>query len=304
MAESISDIIVRTDTKGKILDFRNNLILARKEHYAMMHGTGGKEFAPNSTIKVTVTDYSNGTGDKSTTVSANVSPDLIARILDVCRQNVGVSVVPPSSGKGSSSEPINPAKIEEAYKLALELFQKGAQGADKGSTVISKESLRNLGVLIAETKDAIAAHNGKSQSAQPSPSVQANASVDFSWQQERVNIYGDADKEGRIPVSVLTIVRQQYRKNGDVSRLPWSAKITTFRAKPKAQENGTTAYDGNSKADVKEAYINISDDEMFRCCYRIERFIQVWENAMCIPLVREGISIKEQNRLEYNANRT
>lgn len=89
----ISTIIAKANARSKVIDFRDGLVPALMEDYAMIHGTGGKDHAPASVIKVTVCDYTAGTGDKSTTVTANISPDLCERLFEVCRQNVGTYVI-------------------------------------------------------------------------------------------------------------------------------------------------------------------------------------------------------------------
>lgn len=89
----ISTIIAKANARSKVVDFRDSLVPALVEDYAMMHGAGGKDHAPASVIKVTVCDYTAGTGDKSTTVTANISPDLCEQLFEVCRQNVGTYVI-------------------------------------------------------------------------------------------------------------------------------------------------------------------------------------------------------------------
>ena len=46
---------------------------------------------------------------------------------------------------------------------------------------------------------------------------------------------------------------------------------------------------------VKEAFINVSDEDMYKALTKVTRFINVWENAMCIPVVLGG----EKQRHDY-----
>lgn len=86
---AISTTIAKTAAKGKFLDFRDNLISANPNDYAMVHGIGGAKYAARSTIKLLITDYTVQNNVK--VVSANVSPEQIAYLLEVCRKNAGVS---------------------------------------------------------------------------------------------------------------------------------------------------------------------------------------------------------------------
>lgn len=86
-------IIAKTNGRNKVLDFRDGLVLAYPDDYAMIHGKGGKNHAPTSVIKIAICDYSSGTGDKSTTLFANITPDVCEQIFEVCKRNVGTTVV-------------------------------------------------------------------------------------------------------------------------------------------------------------------------------------------------------------------
>ena len=76
-------------------------------------------------------------------------------------------------------------------------------------------------------------------------------------------------------------------------------KITNFEARPSGQGNGTTAYDAGSMRNKQECFIQISDDDMFRCCRRVTRFVEVWEIATGVSLVSNGLVQREQAREDY-----
>lgn len=210
-----SDIIVKAAAKGKFVDFRNALVPAFEQDYAMIHGCGGKKHASRSCIKLFLTDYSAGTGDRAITVSANVGPEFIPYAFAVCEKNVG------------------------------ELPQNAR---------------------------------------------------DFSYRQERVNAYRKR-QDGFVFVSVLSFNRQGIRpQSGEVSRLPWSINIENFWARPKPQKNGTTAYDATTIDDKKSGFILLSDADMFRCLVRCNRFIELWELACGMPIIKKGLADKEAER--------
>lgn len=73
------------DGKDKKLDFSDCLIKANPEDYANIHGCGGKGHAPNSSICLTLCDYSKGTGDKSVTVKVNLDVRYIDTLLSIAQ---------------------------------------------------------------------------------------------------------------------------------------------------------------------------------------------------------------------------
>lgn len=288
-----SNIIAKAAAKDKFLDFRNNLSLAKDEHYAMIHGIGGKEYAANSTIKLLMTDYTGGTGNKSVTVNFNVTPDVVSKILEVCRRNIGTSVVSNGGAKPVTSVPT----IEEAYALVTKIYTEG-QKLEDGNMAVSRAELTSLGKLIGTAREALNAQKGGSQG--PSTAVEA---VDFELKQDKVDAYASKDSGGRVPVSTLLIKRETYRSNGELSKYPWTVKICNFKAKTNENKNGTISYDSKTMAENREAFIQISNDDMYRCCHRVESFVRIWENAVGIPLVLGGLETKEAKRQEYLANR-
>lgn len=118
--------------------------------------------------------------------------------------------------------------------------------------------------------------------------------ADFSYSQDRVNPY--KEEHGFCPVSTLSITRSGLRKDGSVSQMPWYITIKNFRAKPVKQKNGMTSYNGSTIQDQKEAFILVSDFDMYRCAYRVVRFIELWEMSVGIPLIKAGLKQKEIER--------
>lgn len=308
---SVNDTIAQAATRGKFLDFRNNLVAANPEDYAMLHGIGGAKHSARSTIKLLITDYSAGKAG-SVSVQANVAPELIPLLLDVCRQNVvmgnadstptpaspAVAAVKrllngttmPWGGRTVLAAPVPElqalAKMdlgEEAFRLYKRLQETAVAlppDARSGTPFAGVDPDTMSGLLRAVT-----------------PSTPAQPSVggrNYSYRQERVNVYRNAG--GFVPVSTLTITREGLRKTGEVSRLPWTVKIQTFSARPSPQRNGTTAYVSSTKKDIKEAFVSLSDADMYRCLYRVCRFIEVWEMTVGPRLISEGLSRKAAQR--------
>ena len=78
-------------TNKKLCEFNDKLKLAPVEYYAHLHAQGEKQGDGNrqrSCIGIVLQDYSNGTGDKTVRVSANLSPEFFAYVLS--RVSLGV----------------------------------------------------------------------------------------------------------------------------------------------------------------------------------------------------------------------
>lgn len=76
--------ITKYVTTQKLLEFNDKLRLPPLEYYAHVHANGDKNDKGKnvtSLIGITMLDYSNGTGDKTVSVEANIAPDDLMFIL-------------------------------------------------------------------------------------------------------------------------------------------------------------------------------------------------------------------------------
>lgn len=76
--------ITKYVTTKKLLEFNDKLRLPPLEYYAHVHANGDKNSAGKnvtSLIGITMLDYSNGKGDKTISVEANITPDELMFIL-------------------------------------------------------------------------------------------------------------------------------------------------------------------------------------------------------------------------------
>lgn len=122
--------------------------------------------------------------------------------------------------------------------------------------------------------------------------------VDFYYTQDRVHSQKKG-QDGFAPVQRLVIYHQTFRKDGALSNYPWTVKITNGEARVREQATGATTFEASSLRNTKEAFIQISDADMFRMMDRINRFISVWEMAFAIPLVKEGEAKREEERKAF-----
>lgn len=154
--------------------------------------------------------------------------------------------------------------------------------ADKSALMLEK--------LLGKTMDRAMAT--EASPAQPACLTMARH-MDYSYSQDRVHNYAGSDFA---PVQRLTITHTTYRKDGDLSNYPWTIKITNGRAKVKVQSTGATTFDSSTLTDIKEAYIQVSDTDMFRMMSRVIHYIHVWESIVVAPVIEQGLAQKEIER--------
>lgn len=294
----ISDMICNVGGKNKFFDMRNALVLAYPEDYAMIHGCGGAKHAPTSGIMLTITDYSNGTGDKSSFVHGNIPPYLVDRMLAVCRANAGEN----SGGNPdlAAAMTIMNAKLDRIHAGLLSGFAKAVTAC---GNLVNKKG-HEKGPMADFGQVMLAARNGLADKEAKIDQISVRDShTEFTYHQERVNMYRKDPNDGFVFVSVVDIARKQYSDKGETRKYPWAIKIKNFYAPPKEQANGTTAYSASNARDVVECFIQISDDDMHRCCYAADHFIRVWENAAATSMVLEALEKKRIARQNsYNNN--
>lgn len=261
----VQDVICRVASRGKFLDFRNNLIPANQADFPMLHGIGGAKYAAKSTIKVFMTDYSGtqqGGGGASTVASTNISPELPYQILAVCEENAGKPTLDIGALRANIANLLNETRLPPS--------------ADGREYVAAP--LDQLSGLLRMCCGNVTA--GK----------------DFAYRQERVNTYRESN--GFVPVSSLQITRSGIRNSGELSKLPWYVNIANFMARPSPQQNGTTSYIPASIQDKREVFINLSDEDMFRCMIRVTRFVEMWEQTACQNIMQNGLEMREAQRVE------
>lgn len=313
---NVSDRISTVGGKQKFFDFRDGLVPAYTKDYAMLHGGGGSKFAPSSVIRLTITDYSMGTGQSSVTVQANVLPSLVEILRDKAEANMGMAYVPVQGGAWAAvfKTMKTISVISNRVRLigsglrtflvgcrdAAALAVKGGSGTDIW-TAIGAAASRGTTAM----SDPKGGQGGQEQAA--GPVMELPMVYDYHYEQTRVNTHKRSQSNPNlVSVSVLKIVRSGYRNTGDVAKLPWSITISNFYAAEHKYPNGTSSYDpktvdNNSK---REAFFTMSDEDMFRAASRVCHYIQVFEMAVCLPIVKEGRKAMEQERMANRASQS
>ena len=286
--DRIYGTIAKAASKNKFLDFRNALTLAFLEDYANLQGIGGGKHAPTSGIKLLIQDNSSG----SQKAQAIVPCFLIDKILEVCRRNAadmeydGTTVA---------------FQVDRIYKSFFELVK----GVKSACGRIIKQKGHANGPLADFGNAAREAESVYTDFQKFPGTAYGKPYADFSYRQERVNPYSRSN-EGYVRVSVVSIQRKQFNAKNEVMKSPWSVNISNFEAAPNEQKNGTTSYRSNTKRNEVNLFIQVSDDDMWRCCYAVSHFITAWEMAYGIPLIQSGVAAYEyqQNSYRQSQNQT
>lgn len=278
---AISTTIVASKTGKKAIDFRDSLNPASVENYANIHSQGGtKSDLYPSRIKAVLCDFSNGTGDASITVRSNLDVSLIARLYEFARQAITID----SSSKSMGIQNSAVQSMENAKEELSTLYKKAKAGASGNDL---------LNAIAAAGKSVAAAISG----------VEVRHGPKVNIDLKRVNMYRKDESQNLAPVTKTLIARNGIRPNGDIATYPWIIKISEGVAEPKVSDIGGWTYVESTYKQQREAYMNFSDEDMFRMMHSIMTYISVWQNCCGLQLVNTGRSKLEKERAAHDAGK-
>ncbi len=254
----ISQKIYKINTKDKVVDFSSKLMVAKVEDFANVHGCGGKGHAPNSTISITVCDYSRGIGENAVTVSYNADVEDMGALYH--------AAMDARLGKLTA----DPSVLISALSVARKRLRNWYQEKDcaDGIKAIPTEQIVSAGKLLS---------NALSQTGQPA----------FVYSKEKNNPYRKDDR-GYVPVSKVYIAYTPFRKNGEKSNYPWCIQVENFSAPLKERSNGSTAHDAKNAVNKRVANILLSADDFAATMVAVQRFVQLWEMSSALPVMRKA----------------
>lgn len=307
----INTIIAKASTSEKVIDFRDGLVLAHDEDYAMLFGVGGGKHAPVSVIKVTICDFSKGKGDLSVTSSANLELETIALLRAVAEDKLlhpNTAQAQPAPAQPKAPEgAVLPCNAWDSFVSGLSSLLKAEK---RGSA--SRAELNGICNQLKVAYDAgrKSLEDNAQSAAAPAPAKKSYSdedqnNYDFKHNQVRVNVYkkgADGLPPDFAPVSTLTITHNA----GDgrsVVKYPWVVKIVNGTAKVKVSGIGATSYVGSTFKKTSEVFMHISDMDMFRMMDACQRFINTYALGFGIPLVKNGVAQKNREREEFRNNR-
>lgn len=286
-----ANIIAKANGNQKVVDIRESLKPAGVDHYAAMHNGGGikTEGGFPSILTICLCDYSRGTGENSLTVSHNIEPWLAYQLYEVAKAASFDYVAPPT---------VEAALVEQHKSAQVSLLSSRSFYQFFTSTLKTLSTGKGLSeavrVGMEQARNALAA---------PTNTINAKMTerkVSYKTSSEKVNAY-KRGSDGFAPVSLLSITLTPYRDNGEIARYPWTIKITNGEATVQQKPNGATTFLANTIRNKREAFIMLSNNDVFRMMQRATAFISCWENTFCMADIAEG---KERAAQQFNLNQS
>lgn len=300
----VNTIIAKVNSGNAIIDFRDKLSAPSVENYAQMHETGGtKKNSYPSVIRVTICDYSKGTGDNSVTVSVNIDPTLAYEWLEVSKKALGSTIIPVYEMQKKSQQSTAPtlnvigrlldstdktARVSEAIKKLLSGIMQHVANLVKGKTSPNTpEAFKEVGSELKAAVNSLKS-NGTIDS------ISFKNGIDYQLQpQYKINNYS-IKEDGYAPVSIMNVSHKPFRDEHTESTYPWYIKITNAEAVAIKADDGTYSFTSKTMRNKKEAAIMMSDRDMFRAMTLVTHFISAWETANCLPVIIQGEQMRKE----------
>lgn len=108
---------------------------------------------------------------------------------------------------------------------------------------------------------------------------------DVNFVQQKI-IAAKKGNDGRAPVTKLEIIRTEKDKSGNERKLKWFVRITNGSGVPEESTTGGVQCKPGSFTKEKEAYINLSDEDMFKALYEVNNFISLWQMVNVVPVIK------------------
>ena len=311
----ISSKICKINGKDKVVDFSSKLSAANVEDFANVHGCGGKGHAHNSTVAVTICDFSKGKGDKSVTASYNLDVEIMDLLYEaamdarlgkliashtgmICAVAAALSELQRWEVFGQQT-PVAPVSVGEMTATGQALG--GAVGRNDPGAVSAAAN-----ATLSDLRRWVSAHKQAPVSAVPLRDLSkvradlenALATQDkplFEYSTEKNNPYAKG-QDGFVPVSKLYICYTPFRKGGEPSRYPWFIQIENFRAPLNVKKNGATAHDASRAIERKSVSINVSADDFVFAMVAVRRYVELWEVNVAGPVVRKGVALLDSTK--------
>ena len=317
--EYVSSKITQINAKDKVVDFSSKLIKAKVKDFANIHGRGGKDHANNSTIAITICDFTKGTGEgKSVTASYNMDVAVVDRLYNAALK-ADLDEIGPSY-----------SNLAASVAIALRDLQRWEQAGQQPVSIVPFRELTDTGTALG---NAVKANNPSAISTAsehtlidlrrwaanrkqcPSAGVPLREIFDlkntlaaalstegkplYEYVSEKNVPYPDyRDAEGRYPCSKLCITYTPIRRGGEKSRYPWFIQIENFRAPLVTKSNGASSHDASKAVDRRTVCIHASTSDFLDCMVEVKRYIRIWEIVEAIPIVRKGLRWLEKVRAE------
>ena len=210
----ISPQICKVQTDRKLIAVYDQLKCAALTHYAQLHAKGEykeNDHKANSLIKVTIQDYSNGTGDKNVIAQFNLAPEQIQFIL---------------------------TRITAGFQ-------------------------------------------------------------EFEWSQNK--IYGAPDAQGYSTAQQFSISRHTNDSSGRPMKSPWRIQIVNGKGVKVQNQKGGSYMKSGSFLSEKNAFIQLTDMDLYTLLKRTDSYITNWEACMAPSLIANGKQAYEKQQQDWQS---
>ena len=210
----ISPQICKVQTDRKLIAVYDQLKCAALTHYAQLHAKGEykeNDHKANSLIKVTIQDYSNGTGDKNVIAQFNLAPEQIQFIL---------------------------TRITAGFQ-------------------------------------------------------------EFEWSQNK--IYGAPDAQGYSTAQQFSISRHTNDSSGRPMKSPWRIQIVNGKGIKVQNQKGGSYMKSGSFLSEKNAFIQLTDMDLYTLLKRTDSYITNWEACMAPSLIANGKQAYEKQQQDWQS---
>lgn len=210
----ISPQICKVQTDRKLIAVYDQLKCAALTHYAQIHAKGEykeNDHKANSLIKLTIQDYSNGTGDKNIIAQFNLAPEQIQFIL---------------------------TRITAGFQ-------------------------------------------------------------EFEWSQSK--IYGAPDAQGYSTAQQFSISRQTNDSSGRPMKSPWRIQIVNGKGVKVQNQKGGSYMKFGSFLSEKNAFIQLTDMDLYTLLKRTDSYITNWEACMAPSLIANRKQAYEKQQQDWQS---
>ena len=287
-------LIANVGGKQKFLEFMDGMVLPYEQHYGMLQGYIGNKYAPNSGIRTVISEYDDN--NRTTGTGCVLLPTYLFREMGhICLRNSEETLL-----TGQMPKLIDQQNrfVHSAATLLSETktaIASALSGGDKPLPLIGKA------VKLAQYRLLGLQEDGKTRRDDGFSRIQVEKGVDFSYKQERVHTTRIA-ANGKCHCCTAEIQRRSFIGDSK-SRLPWQIKIVSFDARPVKGPTGSDSYDPSTISNREEHSFRLNDQDMFRCCYAVEHFVEQWERANLDSFIR-GMNETARRRDEFLMSRS
>lgn len=309
-------VIVRGGNKTKRADFRDKLIPAYAEHYAMIHGAGGKKYAASSNIGLYVSDTNQQVDDskggtKALQVSYNLPPAFIrawhevaSRVFTSWNESSNPSLLTQTLNREGSQLYSAMERLGYSTSSLYEIFM-GLQSAVNDPCIANTplqtfllQQLDSISVIGNEMNNISSTIN---QVGTEMNGLTASLDLDtWSFKDMKGNPY-TKDSNGLADAFSIQISYNPIGTDGKLSNHPWYVSITNGRAPLTEYSNGAITFKASEMKGTKNIGVNFSRYDMFKMLDATVRYIDLWEKTVGQQLVGQGV-VEHQNLNAYLAS--